>query len=218
MKNQNFGIEIEMTGITRQQAANAIAAHFGTTAEYTGTYYGTYMAKDAEGKSWNLMSDASIKAERKKSTGKGYTSTDDINYSVELVSPILQYNEIEKLQMVVRVLRKTGAKVNASCGIHVHVGAEYHTAKTLRNALGIMYTKEDLLFKALQVRDSRVYYCQKTRRGVLEKARAQKNNLTMEKLERIWYGDGYDYEHRFNHYNNSRYHALNLHATFTKKQ
>lgn len=35
MKTQTFGIEVEMTGITRQRAAEVIAAHFGTTAQHT---------------------------------------------------------------------------------------------------------------------------------------------------------------------------------------
>ena len=36
MKNQTFGIEIETTGLGRERAAKAIAAHFGTTARYIG--------------------------------------------------------------------------------------------------------------------------------------------------------------------------------------
>ena len=34
MKKQNFGVEIELTGITREQAANVIAAYFGTQTRY----------------------------------------------------------------------------------------------------------------------------------------------------------------------------------------
>ena len=36
VKNQTFGIEIETTGLGRERAAKAIAAHFGTTARYIG--------------------------------------------------------------------------------------------------------------------------------------------------------------------------------------
>ena len=39
----------------------------------------------------------------------------------------------------------------------------------------------------------------------------------MRKLEDIWYeGNGSSWENRNAHYNSSRYHMLNLHATFTK--
>ena len=34
-KDQNYGSEIEMTGLTREQAAQAVAALFGTTARRT---------------------------------------------------------------------------------------------------------------------------------------------------------------------------------------
>ena len=32
MKDQCFGVEVEMTGITREQAATALAAYFATDA------------------------------------------------------------------------------------------------------------------------------------------------------------------------------------------
>ncbi|HIX13732.1 MAG TPA: amidoligase family protein [Candidatus Anaerofilum faecale] len=35
LKDQYFGCEIEMTGLTRQQAAQAVAALFGTSARQT---------------------------------------------------------------------------------------------------------------------------------------------------------------------------------------
>ena len=37
------------------------------------------------------------------------------------------------------------------CGIHVHVDASNHNRQSLKNLIGIMYSKEDILFKALQV-------------------------------------------------------------------
>ena len=39
IKDQCFGVEVEMTGITRRQAAEALAAYFGTSVHYCGTYY-----------------------------------------------------------------------------------------------------------------------------------------------------------------------------------
>jgi len=60
-----------------------------------------------------LVSDSSIMTERK--AGKRYVAATDNAYRVELVSPVLQYNEIPKPQEIVRVLRKAGAEVNTSC-------------------------------------------------------------------------------------------------------
>lgn len=54
IKDQYFGTEIEMTGITRQRAAEVVAEMFGTEAYYDGTTYGVWSVIDLEGKSGNL--------------------------------------------------------------------------------------------------------------------------------------------------------------------
>ena len=87
MKDQCFGVEVEFTGITREQAAIALANYFGTTPRYKGGTYGTWVVRDTENKEWKLVSDASIQGERK--TPDGYARTGDRNYWVEMVSPKL---------------------------------------------------------------------------------------------------------------------------------
>ena len=52
IKDQYFGTEIEMTGITRQRAAEVVAEMFGTEAYYDGTTYGVWSVIDLEGKKW----------------------------------------------------------------------------------------------------------------------------------------------------------------------
>ena len=42
LKEQKFGIEIEMTGITRAKAAEVTAEYFGTRVKNQVTYYATY--------------------------------------------------------------------------------------------------------------------------------------------------------------------------------
>ena len=120
-----------------------------------------------------------------------------------------------KLQEVVRCLRRHGGFVNESCGQHVHVDAANHTPQSLKNALTIMYAKEDILFKALKVQERREYsYCQKVRPEVLEKIRKIPNkSITMDRVRNVWYG-GRDGSHT--HYDHTRYYALNLHAVFSK--
>lgn len=66
IKDQCFGVEVEMTGITREEAAQALAEYFGTTPRHVRGVYDTWTVKDAEGKEWKLMSDASIRTERKR--------------------------------------------------------------------------------------------------------------------------------------------------------
>lgn len=47
MREQKFGIEIEMTGITRQRAAEVMAAYFSSEASYDGGSYEVYSVRDA---------------------------------------------------------------------------------------------------------------------------------------------------------------------------
>ena len=207
MKNQRFGVEIEMTGITRATAAKVIAGHFHTTATHVGGGYDTYTVRGEDGRQWNLVRDQSI--DRRNS--RGYT--DRHEYSVEMVTPICKYDDITTIQEIVRKLRSAGAKVNDSCGIHVHVDASQHDVRTLRNLVNIMASKEDLLYKALDVEVERERYCKKVDMNFLEKLNKKKPK-EMRDLEDIWY-EGYGYN-RHAHYNNSRYRALNLHSVFTK--
>ena len=212
LKEQCFGVEVEMTGITREEAAQALAEYFGTQSSYYGGAYDAWTVADPEGKAWKLMSDASIRGERKTRTG--YARTDDRSYRVELVTPKLTYAELPKFQECVRRVRKAGAKVNSSCGIHVHVDAANHNRQSLKNLIGIMFSKEDILFKALQVDPARAEaYCQKVREPMLRQARTLSSDETkdLSMLEDIWY-EGFP--GRSSHYNDSRYYALNLHSVF----
>lgn len=54
IQDQYFGTEIEMTGITRQRAAEAVAELFGTRAVYEGGYYKTWSVMDREEKNGSL--------------------------------------------------------------------------------------------------------------------------------------------------------------------
>lgn len=46
---------------------------------------------------------------------------------------------MEKLQEVIRILRRAGGKVISSCGIHVHMDASKHTPQSLKNVLSIVF-------------------------------------------------------------------------------
>lgn len=210
LKDQCFGCEIEMTGITRKQAAEALAGLFGTSLHYCGGTYGAYEILDREGKTWKLVSDASITTTRRE--GRNQTAARDRDYSVEMNSPKMEYAEMGKLQEAVRTLRHAGAVVNGSCGMHVHVDASRHTPQSLKNALSIMYAKEDILFLALKVNEDRVErWCQKVREPVLERVRRLPTGASMEQLQRLWYEGG---NGSTDHYDWTRYHALNLHSVF----
>ena len=54
MKDQCFGVEVEMTGLTRRQAAQALANYFGTEPYYVGGGYDKWSVKDPDGKVWSI--------------------------------------------------------------------------------------------------------------------------------------------------------------------
>lgn len=212
MLESRFGIEIEMTGITRNEAATIVAATVGGTKNYVGTFYGKWEVRQADGRKWTIMSDGSIITKRK--SGNTYVSASG-DYSVELVSPILTYRQdIETLQEIVRALRKAGAisKSELQCGIHIHLDGEPHTAQSIRNFINIIASKNDLLYKALQIAPQRMHWCKKMDDNLVRRIKT-KRPKTKEAIRRIWY-EGYG-GFSTEHYHESRYHFLNLHSYFT---
>lgn len=207
MKTQTFGIEIELTGLTRRAAANTVAAYFGTTAEYIGGHYDAYQVRDHSGRAWKLMSDSSIRPECRRGTATS-------EHKVELVSPICWYEDIETVQEIIRKLRKAGAMANQSTGIHIHIGLGEHTPQTLKNLANIVASKEDLIYKALAVGANRSTYCQKVDEDFISELN-RKKPTSMIGLADIWYAK-YRGESRSAHYNSSRYRLLNYHSVFTK--
>lgn len=207
MKKQTIGVEVEMNGIARSTAAKKAAEYFGTgryedTARRNGYY--TWSAWDANGREWKFQRDVSIAGPDSE--------------KCEMVTPILTYDDMDTLQGLIRTLRKAGAKSDATrgCGVHIHIGAKGHTAQTLRNLANIMASHESLLATALNLDAWRMErYCRTVNPGFLKKLNAKKP-ATLSELANIWYeGNGASYG-RNEHYNDSRYHMLNLHATFTK--
>lgn len=207
IKNQTIGVEVEMNNITRANAAKIAADFFGThrhenTAGRNG--YCTYSAWDSEGREWKFQKDVSIAGPEAE--------------KCELVTPILTYNDIETLQELIRRLRKAGAKSDATrgCGVHIHIGAQGHTPQSLRNLANIMASHESLLASALNLDRNRMNrYCRTVSRAFLEELNRKKPQ-TMAELADTWYSSQHANYGRDQHYNDSRYHMLNLHATFTK--
>lgn len=196
MKRLTIGVEIEMTGLTKDTVAKIVAGYFGTTARNVTGY--RWHTEDAEGRTWKVTSDSSIRI--------------DGGEACELVTPILTWADIEPLQEIVRKLRKAGAKVNETCGLHVHIGASGMTATAIRNLVNNVASHEQLLYKALNVYENRKRYCRPTDERFLRELNAKKP-ATLDELKAIWYGDNRDHSE---HYHTSRYTICNLHALFTK--
>ncbi len=207
MKKQTIGVEVEMNSITCHAAAKLAADFFGTgrfedTASRNG--YCTWSAWDAQGREWKFQRDVSIDGPDGE--------------KCEMVTPILTYTDMDTLQELVRRLRKAGAKSDYTrgCGVHIHIGAKGHTPQTLRNLANIMASHESLLADALALDHYRMSrYCRTVNPRFIETVNRRKPT-TMSDLADIWYSANNATYGRNQHYNDSRYHMLNLHATFTK--
>lgn len=209
MLDTNFGIEIELTGITRSHAADVIAEIMGGTKRYVGTYYDAYEVTLPDGRAWKVMSDGSIYTQKKVN---GQLISASRYYSCEVVSPILTYRgDMETLQTIVRALRHHGAIVNSSTGIHIHLDGRGHDARTIRNWINLVASKNDLLYKALNIEPSRRRWCKEMDAELVRKINERKPR-TLDEIEDIWY-EGYG-DNRTTKYNQSRYHLCNLHSFF----
>lgn len=214
LKNQLFGVEVEMTGITREKAARLVAGVLGTTPSHPeSNCYHTRTIADQAARKWKIMRDSSITPIRNDDTSEPLDE-----YRVEFVTPPLNYSDIELLQNIIRKLRENGAKAHSSCGIHIHVDGANHTAVSLRRLVNFMTARQDLIYEALQIGDRESSWCQKLNKTLLDAMKKDKY-LTKEKAEEIWYSranDGYCGGIDHQHYNSTRYHGVNLHSFFTK--
>ena len=207
MKEQTIGVEVEMNNIKRDTAAKIAAELFGTgryqdTAFRNGYY--TWSAWDQQGREWKFQRDVSISGPDSQ--------------KCELVTPILKYEDIELLQELIRRLRRAGAVSHAGvgCGVHIHIGAQGHTPQSLRNLANLMASHEELIGDAIKISSGRKnQYCKVTDPKFIDKLNKVKPQ-TMSDLAEVWYTSNGASSCRDHHYNSSRYHMLNLHATFTK--
>jgi len=100
--NFTFGIEIECVGLTTHRAQSALIAA-GVRCENYGYDHQTRPE-------WKVTTDSSLNSR---------------NGSAEVVSPVLQHNDgLNEVRSVMKILRDAGARVNSSCGMHVHFGAD----------------------------------------------------------------------------------------------
>ena len=126
----------------------------------------------------------------------------------EVVSPVLCYDDLPQFQEVVRAIRRAGAKVNAQCGIHIHVDAAPFDGRTLGNLAKMVYKQEPLILHALGISPARLAHYTRPVSDTLIRDIERHRPRTKDELNPLWYG-------RHNqtpvHYDSSRYHGVNLH-------
>lgn len=202
IKDQAFGMELEFSGITRKAAAQAIARviNGNNYYDYVGGVYYANVVTDSHGRKWTVERDSSVHA-----TNGGE--------QCEFVTPKCTYDDIQTVQECVRALRKAGAKVDTSCGLHIHIDGSNHNAKSLKNLVFTFRSKEDLIFKAVGTQACRLSrWCRPIDDELVERIR-QLDTVDLNGLRTVWYSTySHSSESQTAHYNSSRYHALNLHS------
>jgi hypothetical protein len=142
---RRFGIEIEAFGVTREQlVAKLREAGIEVQSEDYNHRTRTW---------WKIVRDGSIRGEN----------------SFELVSPPLKGEDgINQIKRVCEVLVQLNAKVNKSCGFHVHFDAENLTLQTWKNLTWNYYMLEEEIDKMMPPsrRGNSNNYCQSLRTRV----------------------------------------------------
>lgn len=111
--NRNFGIEIEAYNCTRERLARELTA-VGINVQVEGYNHTDHTDH------WKLVTDGSLSG----------------NNPFELVSPILHGEQgLEELEKVCWVLDLCNAKVNDTCGLHVHMDAAEFDLSTWKNLI-----------------------------------------------------------------------------------
>ena len=198
IKDQAFGIELEFGGMTRKKAAMTIAKVLNGTPRWVGGSYDKSTVTDSTGRDWTIMSDASVNSQG--------------GQACEFVTPKCTYEDIETVQACIRALRKAGAKVNKSCGLHIHIDGANHTAKSLKNLAFTFRAKQDLIFKAVAPERKNNRYCAPLTDDLVDNIKKIKK-LEDQTMKEAWYGTYYDWGRDSTaHYHCSRYHALNYHS------
>lgn len=174
LKNQKFGVEVEFSFISREDAREVIRK----------TLCNNYTTIDSKGRKWKVVRDGSIIPKMRDEFGEVFSADD--SYKVELNSPILEYEDIDLLLEVITNLKKAGAEPSTRCGLHIHVGEEGHTVTSLRNMLNLFMQKESIMIEAFQIDSERIdRYCQSVNENLITKMNRYKAN-SLSELRQQW--------------------------------
>ena len=171
--NRNFGVEIEACNCTRERLARELTAA-GINVQVEGYNHTDHTDH------WKLVTDSSLSG----------------NNTFELVSPILHGEQgLEELEKVCWVLDLCNAKVNDTCGLHVHMDAAEFDLATWKNLI-LTYKRLEGVIDNFMPRSRRNnHYC-KTLTTISEVKINRASNIS-------------DLRAAFSH---NRYHKVNLEA------
>lgn len=142
-QNRTFGVEIEFFGVSYHKVVSALREK-GVSVHHEHYNHSTR-------RHWKLVYDISVTSRGTEQRGGN-----------ELVSPILKGKRgLQELKLVLDTLDEIGAKVDRTCGLHVHHAANDFTVGNFKNAYA-MYYKFENFFDAVVApsrRESVNQYC-----------------------------------------------------------
>ena len=149
MRWKKYGVEMDMTGITRKAAAEILAEQFQTVADFCLEDNG-YHVQDQNQRLWRILPSDSIKAEKyngEKVVGANYM------YQVKLLSPFLYENEFPMLEKALEQMELRGAIVNDSTKMNLllDVSGVENWEQYQTNLGNLSESKGELFQKALGV-------------------------------------------------------------------
>lgn len=145
MKRQFFTVELDLTGVSMWECEKIMADFLGDDELF-----------DLSGRDWNINRNGSI-IPVVRSTGEDSAPVEDF-YQVQLITPILEYDDIPRLLKIIRCIRESGGISDAvyQCALHVHVRIEEQDEEVVHNLIRCLNKKKYLLEKALQIPDNRL--------------------------------------------------------------
>ena len=154
MRWKKYGVEMDMTGITRKAVAEILAEQFDTKVVFCLSDNG-YNVPDQNQRLWRILPSDSIKAEKyngEKVVGANYM------YQVKLLSPFLYENEFPMLEKALEQLELRGAIVNDSTkmNLFLDVSCIEDWEKYQTNLENLYESKGELFQKALDIPFSQV--------------------------------------------------------------
>ena len=154
MRWKKYGIEMDMTGITRKAVAEILAEQFDTKVVFCLSDNG-YNVPDQNQRLWRILPSDNTKAEKyngEKVVGANYM------YQVKLLSPFLYENEFPMLEKALEQLELKGAIVNDSTKINLllDVSCIENWEKYQTNLENLYESKGELFQKALDIPFSQV--------------------------------------------------------------
>lgn len=144
ISNLTFGAEFEVVlpaGLNEREGARAVSAAAGLPV-----YFGRIYNDPAPAGSWKATTDGSIRG----------------GIGLEFVSPILTGDDgLEQVRKICAALTSVGATVNATCGLHVHVGAQNEGVEFFKSLIKLYGRFESALDEIMPAsrRSNGAQYC-----------------------------------------------------------